>query len=92
MTGLTGVIGLTIVNGGDNLSAYIPVFRTSSAAEIAVIIGVFLAGVGLYCLASIRFAGHRAVIQAVQRWGEWIVPVVFILIGFYIFYKTGALS
>jgi cadmium resistance protein CadD (predicted permease) len=92
VTGLTGVIGLTIVNGGDNLSVYIPVFRTSSTAEIAVIIGVFLAGVGLYCLASIRLAGHRAVIQAVQRWGEWIVPVVFILIGFYIFYKTGALS
>jgi cadmium resistance protein CadD (predicted permease) len=92
VTGLTGVVGLTFVNGGDNLSAYIPVFRTSSAAEIAVIIGVFLAGVGLYCLASIRFATHRAVIQAVQRWGQWIVPVVFILIGFYIFHKTGALS
>ena len=91
-TGLTGVIGLTIANGGDNLSAYIPVFRTSTAAEIAVIIPVFLAGVGLYCLASIQFAGHRAVIQAMQRWGQWIVPVVYILIGFYIFYKTGALS
>jgi cadmium resistance protein CadD (predicted permease) len=92
VTGLAGVLGLTIANGGDNLSAYIPVFRTSSAAEISVIITVFLMGVALYCLASIRFAGHRAVIQAVQRWGEWIVPVVFILIGFYIFYKTGVLS
>jgi len=92
VTGLAGVIGLTIVNGGDNLSVYIPVFRTSTAAEIAVIIAVFLAGVALYCLASIRFAGHRVVIQAVQRWGEWIVPVVFILIGFYVFYKTGVLS
>jgi cadmium resistance protein CadD (predicted permease) len=91
-TGLTGVIGLTIANGGDNLSAYIPVFRTSTAAEIAVTIAVFLAGVGLCCLASIRFAGYRPVIQAVQRWGQWIVPGVFILIGFYIFYKTGALS
>jgi cadmium resistance protein CadD (predicted permease) len=90
--GLAGVIGLTIVNGGDNLSAYIPVFRTSSAATTVVIIAVFLAGIGLYCLAGIRFAGHRAVIQATQRWGQWIVPVVFILIGFYIFYKTGALS
>ena len=90
--GLTGVIGLTIANGGDNLSAYIPVFRTSTAAEIAVIIPVFLAGVGLCCLASIRFAGHRVVIQAMQRSGQWIVPVVYILIGFYIFYKTGALS
>ena len=94
VAGLTGVIGLTIANGGDNLSVYIPVFRTSTAAEIAVIIAVFLAGVALCCLASIRFASHRAVIQAVQRWGQWIVPVVFILIGFYfyIFYKTGALS
>jgi cadmium resistance protein CadD (predicted permease) len=92
VSGLTGVTGLTIANGGDNLSAYIPVFRTSSAAEIAVTIAVFLAGVGLYCLASVRLSGHRAVIQAVQQWGQWIVPVVFILIGFYIFYKTGALA
>ena len=92
VTGLTGVIGITIANGGDNLSAYIPVFRTSSAAAIAVIVAVFMAGVGVYCLASTRMAGHRAVIQAVQRWGQWVIPVVFIAIGFYIFYKTGALS
>jgi cadmium resistance protein CadD (predicted permease) len=89
VTGLTGVIGLTVANGGDNLSAYIPVFRTSSAAEIAVIVTVFMACVGLYCLASTRFAGHPAVTQAVQRWGRWVIPVVYILIGCYIFYKTG---
>jgi cadmium resistance protein CadD (predicted permease) len=92
VTGLTGVIGLTIVNGGDNLSAYIPVFRTSSMAAIAVIIPVFMVGVGVYCLAGIRIAAHHAVIQAVQRWGQWVIPVVFIAIGFYIFFKTGALS
>jgi cadmium resistance protein CadD (predicted permease) len=92
VTGLTGVIGLTIANGGDNVAAYIPVFRTSSAAAITVIIAVFMAGVAVYCLASSRFAGHRAVTDAVQRWGQWAVPVVFILIGCYIFYKTGALS
>jgi cadmium resistance protein CadD (predicted permease) len=91
VTGLTGVIGLTIVNGGDNLSAYIPVFRTSGAAATGVIVAVFLAGVGVYCLASTRFAAHRRIVQAVQRWGPWVVPVVFILIGFYIFFKTGAL-
>lgn len=92
VTGLTGVTVLTVANGGDNVSAYIPVFRTSSTAEIAVIIAVFMAGVGVYCLASTRVTGHRTVIQAVQRWGQWVVPVVLILIGFYIFVKTGALS
>jgi cadmium resistance protein CadD (predicted permease) len=92
VTGLTGVIGITIVNGGDNISAYIPVFRTSSAATIAVIVAVFMAGVGAYCLMSTHMAAHRTVIQAVQRWGQWAIPVVFIAIGFYIFCKTGALS
>jgi cadmium resistance protein CadD (predicted permease) len=92
VTGLTGVIGITIVNGGDNLSVYVPVFRTSSVAAIAIIVAVFMLGVGVYCLASTRMAAHRAVIQAVQRWGQWAIPVVFIALGFYIFYKTGALS
>ena len=92
VTGLTGVTGLTIANGGDNVAAYIPVFRTSSAAAIAVIVAVFMAGVAVWCLASSRLAAHRAVTDAVQRWGYWAVPVVFILIGCYIFYKTGVLS
>jgi cadmium resistance protein CadD (predicted permease) len=92
VTGLTGVTGVTIANGGDNVAAYIPFFRTSSAGELTVTIAVFMAGVAVYCLASSRFATHRAVTDAVQRWGQWAVPVVFILIGCYIFYKTGALS
>jgi cadmium resistance protein CadD (predicted permease) len=92
VTGLTGVTGVTIANGGDNVSAYIPVFRTSSAAAITVIVAVFMAGVAVWCLASSRFAAHRAVTDTVQRWGQWAVPVVFILIGCYIFYKAGVLS
>jgi cadmium resistance protein CadD (predicted permease) len=92
VTGLAGVTGVTIANGGDNVAAYIPFFRTSSAGELTVTIAVFMAGVAVYCLASSRFATHRAVTDAVQRWGQWAVPVVFILIGCYIFYKTGALS
>jgi cadmium resistance protein CadD (predicted permease) len=91
-TGLTGVMGLTIANGGDNISVYTPVFRTSGVTGTAVIIAVFMAGVALYCLASSRFAGRRGVAEAMQRWGQWAVPVVFILIGVYIFYKTGVLT
>ena len=92
VTGLTGVIGLTIVNGGDNVSVYTPVFRTSSLAGIALTIAVFMAGTALYCLAGSRFAAHHAVTRFIERWGQWIVPAVFILIGAYIFHKTGALK
>ena len=70
--------GQVIANGGDNVAAYIPFFRTSSAGQLTVTIAVFMAGVAVYCLASSRFAAHRAVTDAVQRWGQWAVPVVFI--------------
>jgi cadmium resistance protein CadD (predicted permease) len=92
VSGLTGVMGLTIVNGGDNISVYTPVFRTSSAAGIALTVAVFMAGTALYCLAGSQFAARRAVTAVIGRWGQWIVPAVFIGIGLYIFAKTGALG
>jgi cadmium resistance protein CadD (predicted permease) len=92
VTGLGGVIGMTIVDGGDNVSVYTPFFRTSSLAGIGLTIAVFMVGTALYCLAGSRFAAYRGVTRYIERWGQWIVPAVFILIGVYIFYKTGALS
>ena len=92
VTGLGGVILMTIVDGGDNVSVYTPFFRTSSLAGIMLTVAVFMAGTALYCLAGSRFAAHRGVNRYIERWGQWIIPVVFILIGVYIFYKTGALS
>jgi cadmium resistance protein CadD (predicted permease) len=92
VTGLGGVILLTIVDGADNVSVYTPFFRTSSLAGIGLTVAVFMAGTALYCLAGSRIAAHRGVNRYIERWGQWIIPVVFILIGVYIFYKTGALS
>lgn len=92
VTGLAGVIGLTIVNGGDNVSVYTPMFRTSSLSGIALTVAVFMAGTALYCLAGSRFATRPVVTRFIERWGQWIIPAVFILIGIYIFHKTGALK
>jgi cadmium resistance protein CadD (predicted permease) len=92
VTGLVGVIGLTIVNGSDNISVYTPVFRTSSLADNVVAIAVFMAGTALYCLAGSRLASHHAVTRLIERWGEWIVPAVFIVIGIYIIGKAGVSS
>lgn len=92
VTGLAGVIGITIVDGSDNVSVYTPFFRTSSLAAIVLTVAVFMVGTALYCLAGSRFAAHRGLNRYIERWGQWIVPAVFILIGVYVFYKTGALG
>jgi cadmium resistance transport/sequestration family protein len=91
-TGLTGVIGVTVANGGDNIAAYIPVFRTISGTGIAVTLAVFVIGVALWCLAGFWFVSHHKITQVVERWGQWIVPAVYILIGLYIFEKGGILG
>jgi cadmium resistance protein CadD (predicted permease) len=91
-TGLASVTAVTLANGGDNIAAYTPVFRTSSAGDIAVIAVVFALGVALWCAAGSWLASHRKVTQPIERWGHWVVPAMFILIGLSIFYKGGGAS
>lgn len=87
--GLAGVVVLSVANGGDNIAAYTPVFRTLGTIEIAVTIGAFAAGVAVWCMLGAWLVSHRKITEIIQRWGHWIVPSVFILIGLYIFQKGG---
>ncbi len=90
--GLPGVAGLTIANGGDNIAAYTPVFATISAGAATVTLAVFAAGVALWCLAGSWLVSHHRVTRTLQRRGHWLIPIVYILIGLYIFKKEDALS
>jgi cadmium resistance protein CadD (predicted permease) len=87
---LPGVAGITIANGGDNLAAYTPVFATIGGAAAAVTAVVFAAGTAVWCLAGWWLVSHHRVTDTARRWGHWIIPVVYILIGLYIFQKAGA--
>ena len=90
--GLPGVVGLTIANGGDNLAAYTPVFATITAGAIAVTIAVFAVGVAVWCLLGSWLVAHHRATEVLRRWGHWIIPAVYILIGLYILQKTGVLA
>ena len=89
-SGLGGVIAITVANGGDNVVAYTPFFRTSTLMELAVTLAVFAIGVALFCSAGALLVSHPRVTEAIKRWGHWIVPGIFIAIGVYVFYKGGA--
>jgi cadmium resistance protein CadD (predicted permease) len=89
--GLAGVAALTIVNGSDDLAAYTPVFATSGPGRITVTLVVFAVGVAVWCLAGELLVRHARVTSVVQRYGHWILPAVFILIGLYTLHETGAL-
>jgi cadmium resistance protein CadD (predicted permease) len=88
--GLFGVAALVIVNGADNVAAYTPFFAEAGTAQTTVTIAAFAACVALWCLIGGLLAGHDRVGAIVARYGHWILPAAFILIGIYLLYETNA--
>ena len=90
--GLAGVVAITVANGGDNIAAWTPFFRTLGLVDLSITMSVFAVAVAVWCLLGAWLVSHWRITDLIQRWGHWIVPVVFILIGLYIFQKGGVLG
>ena len=88
-TGVMSIAGVTVANGGDNISGYTPLFRTIGPVDSVISVSVFVVGVALWCLAGSWLASHKHVNRVVQRFGHWLVPVVFMLLGALILLESG---
>lgn len=91
-TGVASVAAITIANGADNVAVYTPVFRTIGAGATLLTVAVFAAGVALWCSAGSWLGSHHKVIDLVERYGRWLVPGVFMLIGALIVLESGVLG
>jgi len=91
-TGLWSVAGVTVANGADNIGVYTPLFRTNGLADSLISIAVFAVGVALWCLVGSWLGSHTTVIRVVRRYGHWIVPGVFTLIGAVIIIESGVVA
>ena len=88
--GLLGVATLATVNGADNVAAYTPFFADAETTQTIVTLAVFAACVALWCLAGGLLVRHERVTSVIARYGHWILPVAFILIGIYLLHETNA--
>ena len=79
--GVLTVAGITIANGADNIAVYTPVFRTTDTGGVLVLLAVFAVLVAAWCAVASWLGSHRRVIAVVERYGHWLVPLVFITIG-----------
>jgi cadmium resistance transport/sequestration family protein len=91
-SGLVSVATVTIANGADNISVYTPVFRSIGPGPSAVTITVFAIGVALWCLAGSWLGSRKKIIEIVERYGQWLVPAVFMTIGSLIVIESGVLT
>ena len=80
-SGVLAVAGITIANGADNIAVYTPVFRTMNAVDLVVLLIVFAVLVAMWCAVAAWLGSHRRVIAVVDRYGKWLVPLVFVAVG-----------
>jgi cadmium resistance protein CadD (predicted permease) len=86
--GALAVAGVTIANGADNIAVYTPMFRTIGLTGSLVTAGVFAVLVAVWCGAGAYLGTHPKVVRVAGRFGHWIVPVVFLLIGAWIILES----
>lgn len=80
------VWSLTLGNGGDNLSIYIPFFTGLTVTDFGGVFLIFLVLVALWLFISHRLARSTAATAFFTRFGAWLSPLLFILVGLIILF------
>ncbi|HLO83768.1 MAG TPA: cadmium resistance transporter [Nostocaceae cyanobacterium] len=87
-----GVAAITIANGSDNVSIYMPLFAHTTLYSLLVIIAVFLLLVGVWCYVTYKLTHQSAIANLLTRYGNNLVPFVLIGLGVFIILDSASLN
>ncbi|MDV8932040.1 CadD family cadmium resistance transporter [Leuconostoc citreum] len=83
---------ITFANGGDNIGIYVPFFSTLNNNQLVITVVTFFIMVAVWCLIGYRLARFRYVSETLEKYGRWVIPIVFIGLGFYIMAENNIFS
>lgn len=86
------VAAVTIANGSDNISVYVPLFASSNLERFVVIIGLFFILLGIWCYTAYKLTNYRVIADILTRYVNNIVPFILIGLGAFIVLESEALS
>ena len=86
------VAAVTIANGGDNISIYIPLFAGKTPIGLLVILSVFFFMVGVWCVVAYLLTRQPTIAYVLTRYGKKVVPFVLIGLGLFIIYERGTFT
>ncbi|KAK6351240.1 hypothetical protein TWF718_004410 [Orbilia javanica] len=82
------VAGITIMNGGDNIGTYVPLFSQVERVEIAVYIVTYYILLGVWCLLAFLILKQRHILAIAQKYAGLVVPLLYIGLGIFIIIKS----
>jgi cadmium resistance protein CadD (predicted permease) len=89
---LTAAALITISAGGDNLAAYIPLFRVGGATNVGAILAVFVLGEVLVTWIVLAGGRHPRARSVMLRLGHVAVPILLCCIGVLVMVEAGTFS
>ena len=90
--GILQVATITIVNGGDNIAAYTPIFATEGSLEMSATLAIFAVLTLVWCFAALGLVRHTALGKPLRRYGHVLLPFFLIGLGVLILYRSGAVD
>lgn len=86
------VAAVTIANGSDNISVYMPLFASHDLGSFLVIIAVFFLLIGVWCYSAYQLTHQARIADLLTHYGNYLVPFVLIALGSFIVLKSNALN
>jgi cadmium resistance protein CadD (predicted permease) len=90
--GILQVATVTVVNGGDNIAAYTPIFATQGPREMSATLAIFAILTLVWCFAALGLVRHTALGKPLRRYGHVLLPFILIGLGILILYRSGAVN
>jgi len=79
---------ITIMNGGDNIGTYVPLFSQAKGAEIAVYVVTYYILLGVWCLVAFLVMRQRHILLVIQKYACVVIPLLYVGLGVYIIVKS----
>jgi cadmium resistance transport/sequestration family protein len=85
---IVSVASVTVANGGDNISIYLPLYATFSYSGKVTMTLVFLVMTAVWCFIASHLSNYPIIKLSLEKYGHIVTPFVFILLGIYIMYES----
>ncbi|KAF3886135.1 MULTISPECIES: cadmium resistance transporter [Nostocales] len=86
------VASVTIANGSDNISVYVPLFASSNLASFLIVVSIFFLLLGVWCYVAYQLTRQKEIAETIARYGNYFIPFILIGLGIFIILKSDALS
>lgn len=86
------VVAITLANGSDNISIYIPMFASQSLEANIVTLSIFFCMIAIWCFISYTLLRAPIFAKVLERNCHIIVPIVLIGLGMFILFRSNTIE